>query len=654
MKNKKAGERPKNRKKKAKIIKSVICVLLAVGIAYGISFALPYEKSSGVMADIYVSTDGNDSADGSKSKPFKTIQRAKEEVKKLSGDMSGDIVVHIAGGEYTLNETITFDETDGGSGEYSVRYVSDDGAVISGGAKLDGFELFDEEKDIYKAQVPEDVSFRQLYVNGSKMIRSNTEKGYKNRIVGASRYKADGTLIPEWNNNWSDETLEKADYGEIYLRSCDFPEFNNMQKVELHIFSAWTKNILRVESVERDKEVAVIRVQKNENDLIFNRMHPDIDGYSHMNTHAFAYYLENAYELIDWYGEWYHDESTNTLYIKAPENTDMKSAEVVYPVLETLIEVDAKEGDRVKNLSFEGLTFAHTNWTLPSEQGFVEVQAGMFANRCVFKTNDMSVNRPPAAIIASNTENFTIKDCTVEKAGAAGIDLKHATKNSVIKNNTIKDISGNGIMIGDFVVDENTDIHEVYNPENEDEICTGDKIVNNLVTEIGTDYEGSVGIVAGYPRDILIACNEVSYAPYTGISVGYGWSDKDNAMRNNRIIYNEIHHTSGYLCDAGGIYTLSKQPDSEIIGNYIHDINLPDGADYATSGIYMDEQTAGFTVKDNVIYHAWGVGRNNNGDNDYQENKIYVDKKLGFKVSKIKCFAGRKKNYNRFEKFHIN
>ena len=208
-------------------------------------------------------------------------------------------------------------------------------------------------------------------------------------------------------------------------------------------------------------------------------------------------------------------------------------------------------------------------------------------------------------------------------------------------------------MAGDFVVDEKTDIHEVYNPKDENEICTGDKIVNNLVTDIGTDYEGSVGIAAGYPRDILIACNEIANAPYSGISVGYGWSDKDNAMRHNRILYNEIHDTSSALCDAGGIYTLSKQPDSEIIGNYIHDINLPDGADYATSGIYMDEQTAGFTVKNNVINNAWGVGRNNNGENDYREKKIYIDKKFGFNVAKIKSNAGIKKNYNRFEKFHI-
>ena len=631
--------------KKASKVKKRFLITVAVLLIIGVICA-PLIHSAGsknkIMLEYYVSASGDDGADGSKASPFASLERARDEVRKHNENMSGDIIVHIAGGEYTLDETLCFNEKDGASNGFSVKYVGEEGAVISGGARLEGFETYDEENGIYSVSVPEGTDFRQLYVNGEKMIRSDTEHGYKTRIVGASRFKADGTLIPEWNNNGAEETLAQADYGELYIRSCEFPEFKNPQDVEIHIFSAWTKNVLRVQSVERDREVAIIRVQEPEGKLIFNRMHPDIDGYSHMNTHAFAYYLENAYELIDWYGEWYLDKAASTLYIKAPENTDMKTAEVIYPRLETLVNIESESKEKIKNLSFEGLSFRYSNWTAPSEQGFVEVQAGMYANRCVFATNDMSVNRPPAAIIASDTENLTIEGCTVENAGAAGIDLKRATASSLIKDNRVQNISGNGIMIGSFVVDENTDIHVVYNPADESEICTGDTITNNLVTNIGTDYEGSVGIAAGYPRDILIEHNEVSYAPYTGISVGYGWSAEDNAMRHNRILNNEIHHTSQVLCDAGGIYTLSKQPDSEIIGNYIHDIELPDGADYATSGIYMDEQTAGFTVKNNVIYHAWGVGRNNNGENDYQEKKIFVDKRFGLRVWNIRRNAGRK------------
>ena len=605
-----------------------------------------------VMAEFFVSADGSDAADGSRQHPFATVEKARDEVRKINGDMTGDIVVRILEGEYRLPRTLTFDERDGASNGFSVRYVGEGDAVLSGGETLSGFTLYDAEKDIYSVKVPRGVCFRQLYVNGEKMIRSDTEHGYKTRIVGATRFLSDGTPIPEWNNNRGGETLLQADYGELYLRSCEFPEFRNPQDVEIHILAAWTKSILRVDTVERDREVAVIRVQEPENSLIFNRMHPDIDGYSHMDTHAFAYYLENAYELIDWYGEWYLDQSASTLYIKAPENTDMTTAAATYPRLETLVKIESGNGGPIRGLSFEGLTFTCTNWTLPSEQGYVEVQAGMYASYCIFGTNDMGICRPPAAFYAADTQNLTVKNCTFTRAGAAGIDLNHATTSSLIRDNTVKDVAGNGIMVGQFAADENTDIHVVFAPEDETLICTGDRIVNNLVTEIGTEFEGSVGIAAGYPRDILIACNEVSYAPYTGISVGYGWSAEDNAMRHNRILNNEIHHTGAMLCDAGGIYTLSKQPGSVIAGNYIHDITLPDGADYATSGIYMDEQTAGFTVKNNVIWHAWGVGRNRNGENDYREKTIFIDNKRAPRTWWILLNAGRKKNFDIFSKLH--
>ena len=41
------------------------------------------------------------------------------------------------------------------------------------------------------------------------------------------------------------------------------------------------------------------------------------------------------------------------------------------------------------------------------------------------------------------------------------------------------------------------------------------------------------------------------------------------------------------------------------------------------------------------------------GENDYKEKQIYIDKKFGLGVAKIKSNAGIKKNYNRFEKLHI-
>ena len=633
--------------------KRVVAIMISVFMTVTgyVDFANVIFKAEPIMLEYYVSENGSDSNDGSQQTPFATIERARDEARKYTDDMSGNIVIHIEEGTYTLQNTLTFNEKDSGTNGYAVKYIGDN-AVVSGGTQISGFSIYDADKNIYAAEVPEGINFRQVYVDGKKIIRSRSNDDYSTRIIGASRFREDGTMIPENLNTWSEETLVPAAYGEIYLKAEDFQEFDNLEKVELHILTAWVKNILRVKTAETKDGVTTIRIQDSENDLIFNRPHPDIDGYSHMNNHDFVYYIENAYELIDEDNEWYFDESDSKLYIKVPEGKDINASEVVVPVLENLITVGTTSSNKIQNLTFEGITFRYSNWTVPSEKGLVDIQAGMYANFCIFKTNELGVLRPAAAIYVANTENFTLKNCTVENIGAAGVDLHYGTKASVIQDNIIQNISGNGIMIGEFAVDENTDIHIVYNPEDESEICTDDWIVNNKVMHIGTDYESSVAICAGYPRNILIANNEVAYAPYTGISVGFGWSSADNAMRGNRILNNEIYRTSQVLCDAGGIYTLSKQPDSEISGNYIHDIYLPEWADYATSGIYMDEQTSGYTVKYNVLDHGWGVGMNRVGENDYKENTIYIDAKWNpIKTSIIKN-AGINDNFDTYAKLY--
>ena len=125
--------------------------------------------------------------------------------------------------------------------------------------------------------------------------------------------------------------------------------------------------------------------------------------------------------------------------------------------------------------------------------------------------------------------------------------------------------------------------------------------MNNLVQYVGEGYEGSIGIAAGYPRDILIANNTVCHTPYSAISVGYGWTSQDNPMSNNRILNNEVYNAYEVQCDAGAVYTLSKQIDSECAGNYLHDNTPNTWGPYGYSGLYFDENTEGYVIHDNVI-----------------------------------------------------
>ena len=55
------------------------------------------------------------------------------------------------------------------------------------------------------------------------------------------------------------------------------------------------------------------------------------------------------------------------------------------------------------------------------------------------------------------------------------------------------------------------------------------------------------------------------------------------------------------LSDGGGIYTLGFQPDSLLVGNYIHHIPLNAGR-AESNGMFLDEGTKGFTIENNFIH----------------------------------------------------
>jgi len=61
------------------------------------------------------------------------------------------------------------------------------------------------------------------------------------------------------------------------------------------------------------------------------------------------------------------------------------------------------------------------------------------------------------------------------------------------------------------------------------------------------------------------------------------------------------------LGDAGGIYTLSNQQPGSTMGyNYLHDYFPVAWADNGINGIYLDEQTSGYSVIGNVFVNAVG------------------------------------------------
>lgn len=462
------------------------------------------------------------------------------------------------------------------------------------------------------------MNFRELYVNGKKAIRSrSTEVGQYDTIVTTNPY------------NVGDSNPEGGPY--IVLKADEVAGLDGDKgDQELFLNNSWTGNVLRIKEIVNDTVEGRVRVylQEPEFTIIFNRPHPWVGNYRGSGHVTHAYLLENAYELIDLENEWYLDTAKNTLYFKAPAGMTMSETEVVAPQVETLVEVNGGSLDTpVTGLTFQGLSFQHSTWLVPREEGLVDGQSLQYmwsAN----KSNEIYVRRSAAAFYVACADHIRVENNEFTNLVAVALDFEYGTHDDVIKNNTIENIGGNGIQIGKFTQDENTEYHVAYNPADPREICTNELVINNTVQYIGQQYVSSVAIIAGYPRNITIANNTIAHAPYSAISVGYGWTATPNAMSGNKILRNDIGWFSQVTDDSGAIYTLSNQGSGSLMAeNYVHDYTKNQWAEYPANGFYLDEQTMGYTVVNNVLANTANIGADyvQRGSNTYLGDFLRVN-----------------------------
>lgn len=530
--------------------------------------------------EFFVSTFGNDNNPGTIEAPFKTIKKARDTVRSLGSNLDGDIVVHIRGGKYQIDEPIVFDQRDSGRKGNRVIYQSfaNEKPVISGGVAITGWEP--HQNGIWKAPA-KGLYFRQLYVDDNRAVRSrqpNNDNYYR---------------LKAW-----DQANKK-----IIISSNQISNWKNFSKVEMVLQQYWAESYLRLKYYSLHGTVsgkdAYVAIQDEDRDILFPRPYPQ-------KKENQVFHFENAYEFLDMPGEWYLDQAEDVVYYMPRPHENMDYIRVIAPKVETLLKIEGTLNELIRDIVFQGITFAHSTWVYPGHNPYINMQAGQY-NVKADSINNQYVARPPAAIEVMAATNIFFHRNIILHAGATGIDLFYGTNNCRVIGNVIQDISGNGISVGKFVRDKYTECHIPYNPENKREICTDDIIRNNLIYQTGRDYYGTCAIAAGYPAGLKIEHNSISESPYTGISVGYGWTLKPNAMRDNLIANNKMSDVVTLLADGAGIYTLSMQPGTIIKGNHLKNIRKSKWAgEWPVAGIYLDEATSGtqvepFVVKENLI-----------------------------------------------------
>jgi hypothetical protein len=288
--------------------------------------------------------------------------------------------------------------------------------------------------------------------------------------------------------------------------------------------------------------------------------------------------------------------------------------------------------DGANHVKFDGLTFENTCWNRPLHKGHVTLQGG-FPIVDAYKLvapglpwdpdleNQAWIERPVSAVTVKNAEQVRFTNCLFQHLGATALDYE-SINGGTIDHCTFVDIGGTAIMAGSFA-ESPREVHRLYCDLAEH--CRNLKIVGNSIHNATNEDWGAVAIGCGYVRDCLIEGNTISRVNYSGICVGWGWTSKYTGMENNHIINNKISDYARQLYDAGGIYTLSNQPNSSISGN---EISQPYPAPYATNDrgfcIYLDAHTDGFTIENNRTEGRL-IRREEIGDNHPGPNIIFKE-----------------------------
>jgi hypothetical protein len=268
----------------------LLCVLLGI-------LASCDSSSSNCTDHYWVATNGSDSAAGSQSAPFLTLERARDIVRANGDRTACRITVTIRGGMYRLNAPLILDSRDSGDSNAPIVYQAASGEtpIISGSQQVENWTLYDPNLNIWQSQVSIDTETmpRQLYVNELRATRART---------------------PEYPNYYI-PTATGFTYRYVFGSDPQFPPvWNNPEDVEAVTATQWKMMRCPVAEIV------------NSTDLIMqNPCWNNVNVFPEpWNFHLLSW-LENAYEFLDEPGEWYLDSSTKMLYYIPRSSEDMTS-----------------------------------------------------------------------------------------------------------------------------------------------------------------------------------------------------------------------------------------------------------------------------------------------------------------------------------------
>lgn len=460
-----------------------ICCLLAI-------FSALIMWSSSLHAVCYVSPKGSDSNDGSKAKPFLSIQKGIDFVSNKNV-AEKDRIVYLEDGFYFPEKTLYNQKESRG-----LVLTAAPGAhpVICGGKIVSSWQR--EGKFLIASAGG--VDFRYLAINGVPAERTRLpETGkYEHRSVFKTPWMS--SSLGGWKVKPTKEELTTMIY-----KPEDLDVIDDLENTEITLFHMWDETLLRVAKNDREKKIVTFST---------NSAHPA--GAFGVKT----YVVWNSRHGMKRPGQWYLDRKADKIYYWPLEGQNEKNVKAVIPVLATILYLGNTENIRVEKIGFTGTTTPL-------------IQGGFGASAF------------PGAVTINKSKNIVLDQISISNVSGQGI--KASGTDLKILNSHIRQTGAKGLGInGKNIRIENNKVHDIG-------LIYPSAIALSCGTWPGRKDQRAIDSqpifgTTDKKAQFVIAHNEVYNAPYSGITCGGGY--------NVLIASNRIHDVMQKLADGAAIY----------------------------------------------------------------------------------------------------
>jgi hypothetical protein len=526
----------------------------------------------------FVAPEGRDTNPGTERKPFATLERARDEVRKSKKkwwSSSRAVTVWIRGGTYPLRKSFELSAEDSGQSNAPVAYraFKQERPSFLGGIELPMTAFTPVTNELIWRRLDESARTNVLQVDLRR--RGVTEFGtpWPDQFRGYNGwpelfFNAKPMHLARWPNTGFArmgavlDSGSKPRYGEKPDRPGKFVYEGNRPErwfasddVFLDGFWSykWYNECLKVS-----------KILPAEKSILFAAPHM----YGVGGPSGGDFYALNLLEELDEPEEYYLDRKTGVLYFWPPKDNGALPATGSSHVTLSLLQTSMMHFTNVSNVTVGGLLFEC------SRGAAITVQGG----HDVLVTNCIIRNLATDAVTIAGGERNGIAGCDIYGIGGAGISLDGGNRTNLT--------------------------------------ACGNYAENNHIHHFGRLFRTHKDALFLNGCGCRAAHNLIHDAPHHAM---------DFTGNNHIMEFNEIHHVCMETDDAGAIYTgrhWSVQ-GNVIRYNFIHEVG--GGPSVGNQAIYLDDAAAGTICYGNVISQTFRAFLLGGGRDNVISNNIIVD-----------------------------